>query len=137
MVWNYRDEDNDNVIFYSCFMSGCQRLPNGNTLITESNYGRIFEVHRKGEIVWEYVNPDFVKVPEYGTNNVVPRAQRYGLDYPGLKGVKDLGLGAIIQTEAAVQRNKAAKAERDGADGGKDDSDGAGAVMSRLENLGY
>lgn len=34
-----------------------QRLPNGNTLITESNAGRILEVTRDKEIVWEYINP--------------------------------------------------------------------------------
>jgi len=34
-----------------------QRLPNGNTLITESDNGRAFEVTREGEIVWEYRNP--------------------------------------------------------------------------------
>jgi hypothetical protein len=34
-----------------------QRLANGNTLIVESNGGRIVEVTREGEIVWEFVNP--------------------------------------------------------------------------------
>jgi hypothetical protein len=34
-----------------------QRLPNGNTLITESSGGRIVEVTREGEIVWQFVNP--------------------------------------------------------------------------------
>jgi hypothetical protein len=34
-----------------------QRLANGNTLITESNLGRVLEVTPEGEIVWEYVNP--------------------------------------------------------------------------------
>lgn len=35
----------------------CQRLPNGNTLITESDRGRAFEVTPGGKIVWEYINP--------------------------------------------------------------------------------
>jgi hypothetical protein len=35
----------------------CQRLPNGNTLITESDSGRAFEVTPDGRVVWEYVNP--------------------------------------------------------------------------------
>jgi hypothetical protein len=35
----------------------CQRLPNGNTLISESGRGRAFEVTREGELVWEYVDP--------------------------------------------------------------------------------
>jgi hypothetical protein len=34
-----------------------QRLANGNTLITESNGGRILEVTPSGEIVWQFVNP--------------------------------------------------------------------------------
>jgi outer membrane protein assembly factor BamB len=45
-----------------------QRLQNGNTLITESNGGRILEVTADQEIVWEYTNPvrggpDNAKIP--------------------------------------------------------------------------
>jgi hypothetical protein len=43
--------------FDSVLRSGQERLPNGNTLITESDGGRIFEVTPDQEIVWEYVNP--------------------------------------------------------------------------------
>ena len=35
-----------------------QRLPNGNTLITESDRGYVFEVTREGETVWRFANPD-------------------------------------------------------------------------------
>ena len=34
-----------------------QRLPNGNTLIGESNRGRAFEVTPEGEVVWDYRTP--------------------------------------------------------------------------------
>jgi hypothetical protein len=34
-----------------------ERLPNGNTLITESTGGRALEVTREGRIVWEFWNP--------------------------------------------------------------------------------
>jgi hypothetical protein len=34
-----------------------QRLPNDNVLITSSMSGRIFEVTRRGEIVWDFHNP--------------------------------------------------------------------------------
>ncbi|PRD45964.1 hypothetical protein C5748_00190 [Phyllobacterium phragmitis] len=34
-----------------------QRLANGNTLIDESTAGRLVEVTRDGEIVWEFLNP--------------------------------------------------------------------------------
>jgi hypothetical protein len=57
IVWQYADTPPQN--FYSPYISGAQRLPNGNTLITEGNYGRLFEVTRDGEIVWEFVNPHF------------------------------------------------------------------------------
>ena len=43
--------------FYSKACGSCQRLPNGNTLITESDRGRAFEVTPDKTIVWEYVNP--------------------------------------------------------------------------------
>jgi hypothetical protein len=42
---------------YSLVRSGQQMLPNGNVLITESDAGRIQEVTRGGEIVWEFRNP--------------------------------------------------------------------------------
>lgn len=43
--------------FYSPFISSVQRLPNGNTLITEGSDGRIIEVTPDHEIVWEYISP--------------------------------------------------------------------------------
>ena len=54
-VWTYQSSPATN--FYSAEISGAQRLPNGNTLITESDGGRLFEVTRRGEIVWNFVNP--------------------------------------------------------------------------------
>ena len=35
-----------------------ERLANGNTLISESNYGRALEVTSSGKVVWEFVNPN-------------------------------------------------------------------------------
>jgi hypothetical protein len=43
--------------FYSSFVSSAQRLPGGNTLITEGGNGRVFEVTPEHEIVWEYLSP--------------------------------------------------------------------------------
>src|SRR5437773_9574032 len=58
IVWKYQDSPAWN--FFSPRMGCAQRLPNGNTLITESSFGRLFEVTKEGEIVWEYVNPFLV-----------------------------------------------------------------------------
>ncbi len=38
-------------------LGAAERLPNGNTLITESDGGRALEVTSGGEIVWEFFNP--------------------------------------------------------------------------------
>ena len=43
--------------FFSLLRGGNQRLPNGNTIITESDQGRVFEVTKDGKIVWEFYNP--------------------------------------------------------------------------------
>ena len=55
IVWEYNGEPPE--AFFSALRGGCQRLPNGNTLITESDRGRVFEITRAGEIVWEFYNP--------------------------------------------------------------------------------
>lgn len=43
--------------FQSLTCGSSQRLPNGNTLISESDAGRAFEITPDGEMVWEYINP--------------------------------------------------------------------------------
>ncbi|MEW6741914.1 MAG: aryl-sulfate sulfotransferase [Planctomycetota bacterium] len=43
--------------FFSAFISGAQRLKNGNTLICSGAEGRLIEVQPQGTIVWEYVVP--------------------------------------------------------------------------------
>jgi hypothetical protein len=63
IVWQYTPREAGLVIpytaymFYSGHISAAQRLPNGNTLITEGAGGRVFEVTPEHEIVWEFVNP--------------------------------------------------------------------------------
>jgi len=85
MVWEYKDDPWE--IFFSAYMSNCQRLPNDNTLICEAATGRIFEVTKAGSIVWEFVNPFPSSFdPVYGHNRIIPKAYRYGADYEGLKG---------------------------------------------------
>jgi hypothetical protein len=52
--WSYRHED-----LFSAKVSGAERLPNGNTLITEGTYG-LWEVTGSGEIVWKFEGEDGV-----------------------------------------------------------------------------
>jgi len=87
IVWEYKD--NPPTRFYSTFGSGAQRLPNGNTLITESAGGRIFEVTPDKEKVWEFKSPfyfDDKSGASLGLSSRVSRAYRYDPEYPGIKG---------------------------------------------------
>jgi Spy/CpxP family protein refolding chaperone len=54
-VWSYAAPKRSD--FYAQFISGANRLPNGNTLICSGPNGTIFEVTPEKEIVWKYVNP--------------------------------------------------------------------------------
>jgi hypothetical protein len=59
--------------FYSPLISSAQRLPNGNTMITEGSNGRMLEVTRDHELVWEHISPYFG--PD-GMTNYVYRGYR-------------------------------------------------------------
>ena len=75
IVWEYRDSPPYN--FFSPFISGARRLGNGNTLITEGMFGRMFQVTPAGDVVWEYVNPHFHVDVEGMQVNRVFRATHY------------------------------------------------------------
>ncbi len=111
--------------FYSPICSSAQRLPNGNTLICEATKGRLFEITRDKEIVWEFINPLFFDYqPNYlGWTNMVFRAYRYGPDFGGLNA-------------RSMDPNKFKwefQAEED--EGGQPEE--AQLVADRLKHLGY
>ncbi|MDR1512659.1 MAG: aryl-sulfate sulfotransferase [Propionibacteriaceae bacterium] len=70
----------DRSRFYSPYVSSAQRLPNGNTLLTEGSDGRLIEVTAAGETVWEYINP-YYSESLGGTYNMVYRAYRVPYDW--------------------------------------------------------
>ncbi len=70
VAWQYRDEMR--AAFFSAYMGAAQRLPNGNTHITESATGRLFDVTPDGDVVWEYVIPYFAEYPEAAARKYVP-----------------------------------------------------------------
>lgn len=55
VVWSYVGTAEEP--FSSEVRSAQDRLSNGNTLITESDAGRLFEVTPAGDIVWDWTNP--------------------------------------------------------------------------------
>ncbi|CAM1503626.1 Fc.00g012170.m01.CDS01 [Cosmosporella sp. VM-42] len=83
IVWEYYDRS-QKLYFFTPFMGTAQRLANGNTLLCESAFGRIFEVTVEGHIFWEYINPYFASYPDQVTEKLFPgesnalfRAYRY------------------------------------------------------------
>jgi len=56
IVWEYKSKPPED--FYSGTRGGNQRLPNGNTLIVNSNSGQVFEVTKENRVVWEFYNPE-------------------------------------------------------------------------------
>ena len=94
--WEYKANPPQSL--YSALISGCQRLPNGNTLICEGLKGRVFEITMDGEIVWEYRSPFYAlhaaqqaKVLKHPSiiwrhSNALFRAYRHMPNLPGFKG---------------------------------------------------
>jgi hypothetical protein len=62
IVWSYGEAEGEALV--SPEGGTVARLPNGNTLITASESGRVIELDPSGEIVWEYLSPH-----RAGTNN--------------------------------------------------------------------
>lgn len=85
--WKYNDPER----LFSPFISGAQRLPNGNTLVCEGARGRVLEVTSEGKIVWDFYNPLGGEItPAEQAGKAPPkalfRATRFAKDYPGLVG---------------------------------------------------
>jgi hypothetical protein len=104
VLWTYKANPPSSL--YSEAISGCQRLPNGNTLICDGVKGVLLEVTAGGETVWKYVNPVIATGPvTQGTPiplddrghqlNAVFKVQRYAPGFPWLAG-KTLVPGAYI-----------------------------------------
>jgi hypothetical protein len=84
IIWQYKATEGiatlptENYRFYSGYISSAQRLPNGNTLITEGANGRLIEVTSDHELVWEYISPYF---GQDQISNMVYRSYRYPYEW--------------------------------------------------------
>lgn len=63
---------------YSDYVSSAQRLPNGNTLVTNGAVGQLQEVTADLDVVWEYISPWY---NPSGNFNLIYRAYRVPYDY--------------------------------------------------------
>jgi hypothetical protein len=101
-TWSYAAPKKSD--FYAIFMSGAQRMPNGNTLISTGFTGSIFEVTPKKEEVWKFIAPLEPGVGRGGwgflggwsAGSPLFRAYRYGPKYKGLAG-KELKPGKTLE----------------------------------------
>jgi len=101
ILWSYEDEHRER--FYSPVCGGVQRLPNGNTMITDTVGGRVFEVTSDGELVWEFYTPLPGDENLSSSRPTIYRMERitdYN-SYPWLKGVPPLPA-----TEPSVDRRR-------------------------------
>ena len=79
IYWEYKGTSAEQI-FDSWIRGAQQRLPNGNTLITESQRGRLLEVTPAGEIAWEYYNPDRAEYQGKPLRGMMTQAQRIPQD---------------------------------------------------------
>ncbi|MFT5500876.1 MAG: hypothetical protein ACI88G_001009 [Woeseiaceae bacterium] len=82
--WEYDPQPPER--FFSFFISGAQRLPNGNTLVNQGAGAKIREVTPDGEIVWEFRQTDYGEVPD-----MLFRANKYPPDHPGIAKILATG----------------------------------------------
>jgi len=79
--------------FYSPFISSAQRLPNGNTFITEGSGGRLMEVTADHELVWEYISPYWGKKFKL---NMIYRAYRLPYEWvPQLEKPEEVAIERV------------------------------------------
>lgn len=90
LVWQYTPTGQ--AEFFSQFMGGAQRLPNGNTLVADSMAGRIIEVLPAGQIAWDYTSQFGDKAPnkdgKLEKSNTVFRAYKFSVDHPAVANLK-------------------------------------------------
>ena len=75
IVWSFGAQGEG--AFHTEARGGSQRLPNGNTLIANSNSGHAFEVTPEGDVVWEFWNPRF---NDEGHRAILVRMKRYPVE---------------------------------------------------------
>ncbi len=117
--WSYAAPEPET--FFSPFISGVQRLPNGNTLVCSGAQGWVFEVTAGGEVCWDWKNPygalpgeeeeDMKKWP-----NALFRAERYGNEHPGIRALRDKGVPLPPDPGVGPATNQYVPSDEEGAD---------------------
>eukprot|EP00008_Paramoeba_atlantica_P015012 CAMPEP_0201484124 /NCGR_PEP_ID=MMETSP0151_2-20130828/8327_1 /ASSEMBLY_ACC=CAM_ASM_000257 /TAXON_ID=200890 /ORGANISM="Paramoeba atlantica, Strain 621/1 / CCAP 1560/9" /LENGTH=449 /DNA_ID=CAMNT_0047867639 /DNA_START=277 /DNA_END=1626 /DNA_ORIENTATION=- len=97
-VWSYGSSKGRKDSFYCSHISSCQRLSNGNTLITCGTDGIVFEITPNKQEVWRYIIPllttsggdTVLQTTRQGQQRSGPaktfQTTKYPRDYPAFKG---------------------------------------------------
>ena len=72
IVWQYPEKNQKS--FFTIANGSNQRLPNGNTLIANSDHGEAFEVTPDGTLAWHFKNPN---TNDEGKRSTIVRIKRY------------------------------------------------------------
>ena len=112
IVWSYRGDPPKS--FFTLIRGAAQALANGNVLVTESAKGRVFEVTREGEIVWEFWNPDQT---EAGERRQIYRMRRFAPEELGSQGPLSGLSGALRGGAPALAPEDGAHLSELGTDG--------------------
>jgi hypothetical protein len=118
VTWEYRADPPES--FHSKWRGSSQRLPNGNTLICETDAGHVFEVTPQGERVWEFWNPElrgdrrkriyrFMRVD--AERAAWARARRARGPAAGPETKRELGVEPVLP-ESLIAANRAKEAAR-------------------------
>jgi hypothetical protein len=89
-TWSYTLASNA----YAYHLGGCQRLPNGNTLVVSSIKGKLFEVDANGTTVWSY-----------SPGVEISRARRYAVDYVGIESLDVSQSDSKVPSDFVLHQN--------------------------------
>jgi hypothetical protein len=98
-VWSYTAPNKPDL--FAVFMSGAQRLPNGNTLFSTGFSGTIVEVTPAGQTVWKYLVPNDARPGPGGF--AFPTGGGPGGGFPPPGGPAGFGAGMFAGPSRAVQ----------------------------------
>jgi len=145
-VWSYSAPKRSE--FYAEFISGANRLPNGNTLICSGPNGTIFEVTPGKEMVWKYVNPArgssqsgptspfrFVELMPAGTRQALKLTDEQNRRLDALQPEFESKLAGILSADQTKQLKEPPKSAGPGGTGRDASAQGIRLLPASVEKL--
>ncbi len=97
IAWEYAGQDDEK--FFSIYNSMVDPLPNGNMFITATHQGRLLEINRDKEIVWEYFLPERIQDGEVERIPLVYSGKRYSAEQVKFLKAEGAGQPAGLEDE--------------------------------------